>query len=182
MPWTAADADRHIEGLTAPQKEAWAKIANRALADCDGPREECEGRAIRIANSQAKRVGKVIKVDEAQQLVFGWLYVMKTRDGEQVVDHSTEYIPEVDELEKAMYDYVLESRESNDMHDGPVTGRLVESFVSTPEKLEAMGLPADALPQGVWVGFKLDEESFDKVRRGERTMFSIEGTAVKLEE
>jgi hypothetical protein len=160
MPWTAADADRHIEGLTAPQKEAWAKIANRALADCDGPREECEGRAIRIANSQAKRVGKVVKVDEAQQLVFGW----------------------VDELEKAMYDYVLESRESNDMHDGPVTGRLVESFVSTPEKLEAMGLPADALPQGVWVGFKLDEESFDKVRRGERTMFSIEGTAVKLEE
>lgn len=57
MPWTAGDADRHIKGLTSAQKRVWARVANRALSAClsdGGTQADCEGRAIRQANSVAK--------------------------------------------------------------------------------------------------------------------------------
>jgi hypothetical protein len=178
MPWTPADADKHVKGLTPHGKEVWASVANRALMDCKG--DDCEAKAIRIANAQAQRVGKVAKIDEEQRLVFGYVYVAKTKDGETVIDHSGEFVDPAD-LEDAMYKYVLESRESNDMHEGPVTGKLVESFVITPDKLEAMGLEKNALPLGIWAGFQLDPEAFEKVKTGERRAFSIEGSASKVE-
>jgi hypothetical protein len=157
MPWTPQDADKHVKGLTPGQKDVWANVANRVLKDCEG--DGCEAKAIKMANAQAQRVGKVAKLDTTKHLVFGWAYVSKTRDGEQVIDHSGEFMdPEV--LEDAVYKYVLESRDANDMHDGPVTGKLIESFVVTPDKLEAMGLEKNALPLGAWVGFKLEPEAF----------------------
>jgi hypothetical protein len=59
---------------------------------------------------------------------------------------------------------------------------LVESFVVTPEKLAAMGLEQGTAPQGAWwTGFKFDDESFAKVRAGDRTMFSIKGEAQRVE-
>lgn len=51
MPYRARDAKRHIKGLTPGQDQAWAKIANSALREYGD-----EGRAIRTANSRAKRV------------------------------------------------------------------------------------------------------------------------------
>jgi hypothetical protein len=182
MPFTPADAKRHIQGLNPAQEKAWADIANSVLRNCDGPTGECEGKAIRVANDRAKRVGKIVKIDEAKRLVFGWAYIAKTSDGQQVTDHSGEFVADPNELEDAIYEYVETSREADDMHQGPVTGHLVESVMFTPEKIEAMGLAKDALPTGVWVGFRLEPDAFDKVLRGERTMFSIAGTAVKVED
>lgn len=53
MPWTAADVDKHKKGLTPSQKTQWAKIANGALKSCQAKKgSDCEGRAIRIANSK----------------------------------------------------------------------------------------------------------------------------------
>ena len=102
-----------------------------------------------------------------------------SKDGEQVVDLSGETV-DIEELESAMYDFVKESRESGDMHDGTVTGKLIESVVFTKDKLEAMGLQRDALPQGAWVGFQLDAESFAKVKSGGRKAWSIEGAAERV--
>lgn len=181
MPFQASDAKRHIKGLNPTQENAWARIANNVLKQCQGEGkslEACEGQAIRVANARAKMVGKISKLDEAQRLVFGWSYVAKQRDGTQVIDHSGEFMDTTD-LENAVYEFVEESREANDMHEGPITGKLVESFVSTPEKLEAMGLEKDALPQGVWMGFRLEPEAFERVRNQERTAFSIEGFATR---
>ena len=125
--------------------------------------------------------GTIAKLDESRHLCFGYAYVAKTKDGTQELDHSWEYVDDPEVLEDAMYEYVETSREANDMHDGPITGHLVESFVITPDKLEAMGLTKDALPMGVWVGFRLEPDAFDKVKTG-RTAFSIEGLAVKVED
>lgn len=61
MPWTKADVDSHVKGLTDAQKAAWVKIANEALAAClkkGGSTKTCEGRAIGIANAGAKKVKK----------------------------------------------------------------------------------------------------------------------------
>ena len=51
MPWTAKDA-KSKKADTPKKREAWAKIANKALADCKKKGDDdCEGRAIRIANN-----------------------------------------------------------------------------------------------------------------------------------
>jgi len=181
MPWTSADADEHVKGLSPRQQKAWAEIANSALAECEkkgGP--DCEGRAIRIANARARTVG-VAKINEEKRLVFGWAYVCKRASGEQVIDHSGEFVESAADLEDAVYEFVLDGRETDDMHTESVTGHLVESVVFTTEKMAAMGIPEGTVPEGVWVGFKLSEEAFAKVRSGERAAFSIFGTAERQE-
>lgn len=124
----------------------------------------------------------IVKVHEEQRVVFGWANVphpLFQNETEPKIDLHGEQIP-LDELEKAAYEYVEMHREVDEMHGDAVVGRLVESFVVTPEKLEKMGLPGDALPLGWWVGYRLDQESFDKVKSGVYKMFSIGGSAKQV--
>lgn len=121
---------------------------------------------------------QVLKFDDDRHLVFGWANVAISKSGTQVTDSHDHQI-DPSELEHAAYQFNLSYREMDEMHTEPVTGRLVESFFVTPEKLEKMGLPADALPQGWWVGFHVDdEEVWQKIKKGDYRMFSIAGTAV----
>lgn len=122
-----------------------------------------------------------IKSDDEQRMVFGWANVAITKSGEQIVDAHGESI-DIDELEAAAYDFVLEFRATGTSHVGKTKGRLVESFLVTPEKLEAMGLAKDALPLGWWVGFKIDDDAaWEGVKKGDYRMFSIQGLAVPVE-
>ena len=120
----------------------------------------------------------VYKVED-QRLVFGWASVSADVNGELIVDaHKDKISPQT--LEKAAYDYVLNFRDAGQMHAGGSVGRLVESFMVTPEKLQAMGLAKDALPVGLWVGFKIDDaDVWGKVKSGEFPAFSIQGRAVR---
>jgi len=118
---------------------------------------------------------RVSKVDEFEQRVFGWASVDK------IVDHQDQIIPP-EELEEAVYEYNLLWRDADEKHTAAVKGKLIESFVVTPAKLEAMGLKKNALPEGWWVGFHIpDERVFQKVVDGDYQMFSIAGTAVQEE-
>ena len=112
--------------------------------------------------------------------MFGWASVAATVDGQTLIDKQGDIIPP-DELEAAAYDYVLEFREADEMHRQVAKGHLVESLVVTPEKLDAMGLRRGSLPTGWWVGFKMDPETFRAVKSGKYPMFSIEGTAERVE-
>ena len=125
--------------------------------------------------------GEIRKLDEDQRLVFGWAYVALEKSGDQVVDHSGDFVVDFEkDYEPAAYDYVLHSREGDAMHTEPVTARLVESFVITPTKLEKMGVASDALPCGHWVGFKIeDDEVWKRVKSGELAMFSIAGKGTR---
>jgi len=122
--------------------------------------------------------GEFAKADADKQQIFGWASVVEV-DGTPVVDLQGDYIS-VDEMEKAGYEYVMKSRKGGDMHLrdnwSPIQkSEMIESFIVTPEKREAMGLP-DSVPTGWWVGFKVqDPEVWAKVRSGERTGFSIHG-------
>jgi hypothetical protein len=50
----------------------------------------------------------------------------------------------------------------------------------SPEKLEKLGLPTDALPTGWWVGFHVeDDAAWARVKDGTYKMFSIQGTALR---
>lgn len=121
------------------------------------------------------------KIDVAERLVFGWANVAIRKDGAQIEDYQGDLI-DPQELETAAYAFNLEFREANVEHTGPVVGHLVESLVVTKEKLQALGLPEDALPQGWWVGFHIpDDAAWASVVKGEYSMFSIEGTATRQE-
>lgn len=125
------------------------------------------------------------KTDVEQRIVFGWLYQSTTKDREVVVDHSGEIVS-IEELEKAAYGFVLEHRKAGHMHekgdDGLAVGvgRLVECVVFTPEKCAHMGIPPGVMPDGIWVGFKIDDDNaWQGVKTGRLKMLSFGGTALK---
>ena len=61
MPWTAADADKHMKGLTAKQKRVWARVANSTLSACEeAGKEDCEASAMKQAMAAAKRVTEAV--------------------------------------------------------------------------------------------------------------------------
>jgi hypothetical protein len=115
-------------------------------------------------------------------LVFGWASVAKNADGTTPLDWQNDIIDAVD-LEPAVYKFNLDFRESNDMHiPNTVNGSLVESVMFTKQKMEAMGIPEGIVPEGWWVGFKIsDPVAYQKVKAGIYKMFSIEGSATRVE-
>lgn len=128
----------------------------------------------------------IAKSDSEKRLVFGYAKFSEdpTNRGHYYIDRQGDIITPAD-LESSAYDYVLHSRDSGEMHVSKGAGTLVESFVSTPDKLERMGLPPDSLPVGWWVGYRIHEvekgqpDPFDKIKSGEYTGFSVEGSAVR---
>jgi hypothetical protein len=123
---------------------------------------------------------EVSKSDDAMQMIFGWASVAVTKDGETVVDSQGDEILPTD-LENAAYEFVLNFRETDEMHTEEVRGHLVESFVVTTEKLEAMGLAPDALPIGWWTGFYIPDKETYETARDRYPMFSIAGVGVREE-
>ena len=117
------------------------------------------------------------KIEPDKQLVFGWASVAVRKDGTVILDNQNDQIePEV--LEDAAYGFVALSGEADDMHGAPAIGRIVESMAFTPAKKRAMGIAADAVPDGWWVGFHIEDEAiFAKIKSGKRRMFSIAGVA-----
>lgn len=122
---------------------------------------------------------KIAKIDHDKRQVFGWGNVSVRKNGEVIQDWQEHIVP-IDELEAAAYEFALSYRQAGANHVKELfTGKMIESFVVTKEKLAAMGLAEDALPQGWWLGFQIDDDaSWAKVKSGDFSMFSIEGTAV----
>jgi 2'-5' RNA ligase/cation transport regulator ChaB len=139
---------------------------------------------------------EIIKLDSAQQIVFGWFSVVSI-DGRLVEDTQGDIITE-SRLEKTAYDFVLNARVAGEMHEenertGEVrgVGRLIESCVFTREKVKAM---VDSLKkQGIdatidlhavcwWGGMKIDDpQTWRKVVTGELRAWSIGGVGKRQE-
>lgn len=191
MPWSPRDALKHKKGLTPAQQKKWASIANSVLAQCqkDGD-SDCEGKAIRIANSQVAKStdaddltlileAPISKSNDSAQTLFGWASIAVRKDGQQIEDLQGDLI-DIDDLEAAWYEYVLESGELNILHKGDCQGQLIEAIVFTPEKLDALGLPVGSLPLGAWVGYFVEDAAcYQMIKSQGYFMFSIEGSAVR---
>lgn len=122
------------------------------------------------------------KSDDEKRQVFGWASVA-VRVGGQVVEDFQDDIIEIAELEKAAYEYTASFGVAGEMHEKANVGRLIESVVFTKEKADAMGIPAEILPEGWWVGFYIhNDEVWEKVKDGTYSMFSIEGSAERVED
>ena len=134
--------------------------------------------------------GEICKAatDTEQRIVFGWAYVCKDEDGQQVIDKSGERITDPAELEIASYAFMLNSRVGKDWHDlmkaegyqpGMPAASVVESMFFSVEKMEAMGIPVGTLPVGWWIGMKVhDDDLWDEYEAGNRQMFSVHGAGL----
>jgi len=109
--------------------------------------------------------------------VFGWASVSVRVTGEEIIDLQEDVI-EIDELEKAAYMFVTDYGTAGEMHKRGGVGVLIESVVFTKDKAASMGIPDGSMPEGWWVGFRIDDtEVWKKVKDGTYPMFSIEGEA-----
>lgn len=139
--------------------------------------------AVQLQSSPKNQEFQIYKKDDDKRLVFGWASVAIKANGEQVVDLQNDVI-DPEDLEEAVYEYVLNFRDSGEEHNPDLRkkGKLVESVVFTKEKLRAMGIPEGTVPLGWWIGFKIhDDDAWDKVKKGQYNMFSIEGTGTRTE-
>lgn len=130
-----------------------------------------------IISFEKRRRVQIAKLDTERQIVFGWANVCVRCSGETVIDSHDDTIAG-DDLETAAYKFNLHFREMGEYHEGTAKGRLIESFFVTPEKLVKMGLKKNSLPAGWWIGFKVDDKkAWERVKKGDHRMFSIQGTA-----
>ena len=120
--------------------------------------------------------------DDSNNLLFGWAYVAIDKDGNQVVDHSGEFVKEenFEDLELATYAYNLAFREADRQHDCVAKGYLVESIVFTKDKMSKIGIPEGTVHQGVWMGFYFpSDDDYNEIKKMEHPMFSLYGKATK---
>lgn len=123
----------------------------------------------------------ILKADDDLHRVFGWANVAIRADGEQITDYQEDVV-DPEDLENAAYNFVLFYRTGGELHENPDVATLIESCVFTKEKQAAMGLAEGTLPEGWWIGFQVDDpDVWEKVKSGEYSMFSIEGTAIREE-
>jgi hypothetical protein len=118
----------------------------------------------------------IIEKAADRRQVFGWASVAADADGHPVVDLGGDLIP-IAELETAAYRFVKDSRQGGEMHEGEAPSALIASLVFTDEIQKALRIPAGTVPVGWFVGFEVTPEAFDRVRKGARLQFSIEGKA-----
>lgn len=124
---------------------------------------------------------KIQKHDDDKRISFGWAYQCVTKTGEQCVDHSGDIV-DIADMEKAAYRFVKFYREGSDNHERGGIGTMIESMMFTKEKAAALGIPDGMMPEGWWVGFEVtDEDVWKKIKSGVYKMFSIEGTASRVE-
>lgn len=123
---------------------------------------------------------EIKKANEDQHLVFGWAYIAQDEIGNQTEDYSGDQL-EPEELETAAYRFVELYREGGEMHERGGCAVLIESMVFNREKQRTLGIPDGVLPVGWWIGFKVtDDDVWAKIKSGEYTMLSIEGTARRV--
>jgi hypothetical protein len=177
-PNTAMLAPTKLQALKAPPVVTAEQPKQPMFAK---PAKSAAGRskAAKVKKRDLQVSGEIAKFDVDKQQCFGWASVVKV-DGKDVIDKQSDLI-EIDDIEEAAYDYVLNSRAGGDMHrradDGGVDAKatMIESMVFTPEKIAKMGLPDD-FPHSWWIGLQVnDPDLWDDVKTGRKTKFSIHG-------
>lgn len=123
----------------------------------------------------------VTKAKEDECLVSGWANVAVNADGSIPLDWQGDIIrPEV--LEKAAINFMMDYRGSGVMHQGSEQGVVVESIMFTKEKQAILGIPEGCVPEGWFITVKVtNPEVFQAVKSGKYKMFSIQGTAKRIE-
>lgn len=132
-----------------------------------------------------RTVHAIQKVNNERQNVFGWASVGYLPDNGRYTlyeDWQGDVLKSIEDIEDAAYDFTLNARDSGTEHVGKGgKGTLIESFVSTPEKWDAMKIPHGVLPVAWWTGFHIsDPMTWDGVKKGRYKMFSVQGRGRRI--
>ena len=123
---------------------------------------------------------EIRKAEPERQMIFGWASVV-AKNGQYVVDKQGDIIP-IHELENAVLNYMLESRDHGIMHDQKGTGKLVMSFLTTPEYMDAFGLTQRDDQIGWIGGWKIEDPAlWEAHKRGLLPELSIGGSSMPFE-
>lgn len=128
---------------------------------------------------------RIQKFSEEKQNIFGWASVGFLPDNgkyREYTDWQGDVLKSIEDIEDAAYDFTLHGRDQGVEHIGKGgKGTLIESFVSTPEKWNAMGIPHGVLPIAWWAGFHIaDPVAWDGVKKGKYKMMSVQGTGMRI--
>jgi len=119
---------------------------------------------------------EIRKINQEQHLATGWAAVVSDELGIPVVDSDGHVIPVI-ELEKAVHEAFANSGgagKGGDMHETQGVCDVVESFVVTKRKREALGLGEG--PEGWIVTLRInDPDVWDRVKSGELAELSLRG-------
>lgn len=171
--WRRVFNENYSKGEDSARKIAWTAVKN-------GWKKTSEGKWVKKSMSEENvSLGATItKLDNEKQIAFGWFSVIE-ENGEQIVDKQGSII-DIDTLEEAAYDFVINARVGAEMHINKGVATLVESMVFTKEKQAALGIDLGKI--GWWGGMKItDNEVWKKIKKGEYKAFSIGGRGRRLE-
>lgn len=118
----------------------------------------------------------IFKRDMSEGLVTGWAAISGDKDGNPIVDLQGQILPtaELDKAARVAFSYAAGG--AGDMHERRGLADLVESFVATKEKCDALGLGSDK--EGWIVTLKInDPELRRQIESGEKPELSLSGTA-----
>lgn len=120
---------------------------------------------------------ELVKLDDEKRVATGWVSVVEDADGNQIVDSDGHLIP-IEELEKAVHAAFAESGgrgKGGDLHETQGLLDVVESFVVTAEKREALELGKG--PAGWVASFRVnDDEVWSNIKAGSRPELSLRGS------
>ena len=166
-----------------------ARASFRARHQCDTAKDKTsarywscrmweEGTTVSEMTKQFEAYGEVTKVDEEQRIVYGFASVV-SKNGQMVVDRQGDIIT-ADEMEKAATRFMLGARNGLTMHKGEPTTTIVHSMPLTKQVMDAFGISSDK--EGWLIAVKVhDDDTWDRMKKGEFTGFSIGGRARKVQ-
>lgn len=195
----AADGTVFVTGPGPNGHVHYASLGDAFTDEADGHRHKIERGAGRTyaeanhdhalpehftqANKSARGLpfelhGEITKIDEEQQLAYGWFSVIE-ENGVPVVDSQGDIIPEAD-LVKAIHGFVSDARSGKMMHKGEPVAELVEAVVFTHDVQKALSI--DLKRVGAFGAFKVhDAEAWAGIKSGKYRAFSIGGRGVRAE-
>lgn len=119
---------------------------------------------------------KVIKADREAHVITAWAMISENTAGETVVDKQGHSITPR-QLRKTFHDFIADSRRAGDNHAEDKDATVVSCMTFTKEIQEALGIPDGIVPVATLVEIRTrDEELFEKIASGQRTMLSIQGS------
>lgn len=120
----------------------------------------------------------ISKVDEEQQIAYGWASVIE-KNGVAVVDKHGDVIEEM-ELVAAAHDFMTNSRTGGAMHEVMGVSHVVESLVFTKDVQKALGINLKKV--GWFIGYKVTNPVvWDMIKTGALGELSIGGKALREE-
>lgn len=177
MPFTRADVEKHIKGLSPTQQAGWVRIANNALSDCQKEGRElaaCEGRAIRIANTMAKRVGESFENWQDEELVKTLLEAaIREIDGTKEADYMADLFEQFERGE-AFAESAID-RDSNVISNVKLCGAVSKNKRRYSDKALQ---DAARLYRGASVYFDHPTDRELRERRGIRSVLDLAGRVV----